>query len=137
MKKSKQKKINKIIESLIYITGYSLVIITVSMIFNDSVYIDNSYYGLWAFLVSLILYILNKTVRPLLFWLTLPITALTLGLFYPFINIFLLKIIDLILGKHFNITNNIFILLLIAILISILRSIMKNIIKNIVGDKNE
>ena len=34
-----------------------------------------------------LLFILNKTIKPLLFYLTIPITGITLGLFYPFINL--------------------------------------------------
>jgi putative membrane protein len=39
-----------------------------------------------ALLVALILGIINVTIKPLLFLLTLPITILTLGLFYLVIN---------------------------------------------------
>ena len=34
----------------------------------------------------LIIFILNRTIKPLLVFLTLPLTAITLGLFYPLIN---------------------------------------------------
>ena len=70
-----------VLEWLIKILGYALVLITVSIIFKNTIYIDNSYWGLWAVLASLIVFILNKTIKPILVWLTLPITALTLGLF--------------------------------------------------------
>ena len=45
----------------------------------------------------IIVFILNRTIKPLLVWMTLPLTALTLGLFYPLINILVLKITDFIL----------------------------------------
>ena len=73
----------------------------------------------------------NDPVRSILFRLTIPITGLTLGLFYPFINLFILKIVDWILGKHFEM-NNIFIALLVAILLSIMNFIMEEIINKIV-----
>ena len=79
-----------VLEWLIKILGYALVLITVSIIFKNTIYIDNSYWGLWAVLASLIVFILNKTIKPILVWLTLPITALTLGLFYPIINVIIL-----------------------------------------------
>ena len=43
-------------------------------------------------LATLIISILNITIKPVLFVLTLPITTLTLGIFYPFINVIILKI---------------------------------------------
>ena len=38
--------------------------------------------------ISILIYILNKTVKPILFKLTLPITGITLGLFYFVNNIY-------------------------------------------------
>jgi len=93
----------------------------------DSIYIDNTYFGFWALIASIIIYILNRTIKPILFILTLPITGLTLGLFYPFINVFILKIADFILGLHFQ-TDGIFILFFVAILISILNFLMDKLI---------
>ena len=75
--------------------------------------------------------ILNKTIKPALVTLTIPITGLTLGLFYPFINVILLKIVDLALGKHFEL-HNIFILFFFAIFLSIMNFIMEEIIKKII-----
>ena len=49
-----------VLEWLIKILGYALVLITVSIIFKNTIYIDNSYWGLWAVLASLIVFILNK-----------------------------------------------------------------------------
>ena len=58
---------------------------------------------------------------------TLPLTALTLGLFYPLINILILKITDFILGVHFNIKGTIFVFI-VSIVISIMNAIMDNLI---------
>ena len=122
----KSSNINSFIDWLIYITSYTIILIVVSILFK-SVYIDNSYYGLWALIASVIIYILNKTIKPIIFLLTLPITGITLGLFYPFINVFILKITDWILGDYFQ-TKNIFILFFVAILISILNFLMEKVI---------
>ena len=65
----------------------------------------------------------NKTVKPIITWLTLPITALSLGLFYPFINVLLLKLISLILGSYFTV-KGIFLLALISIFISVMNILM-------------
>ncbi|MDD2489944.1 MAG: phage holin family protein [Bacilli bacterium] len=120
------QKINDFIDWLIYIISYTIILITVSILF-DSIYIDNTYFGFWALIASIIIYILNRTIKPILFILTLPITGLTLGLFYPFINVFILKIADFILGLHFQ-TDGIFILFFVAILISILNFLMDKLI---------
>ena len=122
-----KKKINKGLDIFIHLIGYTLVLITVSVIFKKTVYIDNQYYGLWGFLAVLIIYILNKLIKPLLFWLTLPLTALTLGLFYPVINVFILKLADWILLSHFDIHGILFVFI-VSIIISIMNAIMDNLI---------
>src|SRR5574344_3132770 len=99
----KNKVINIIFDWLLYMIGYTFVLITVSVIFKNTVYIDGSYFGLYCFLATVLIYILNKTIKPFLFWLTLPITGITLGLFYPFLNLFILKIVDFIMGGYFDI----------------------------------
>lgn len=131
--KEKEKiRLNKFIEWLIYMIGYSIVLICVTTLFKNTLYIDNSYFGLWSLIATIIIYILNKTIKPLIVWLTIPITALTLGLFYPFINILILYIVSWILGPHFEIPGGIIMTFIIAVLISIMNIIMKDIIKKII-----
>ena len=120
-------KINKYLDWFIHMLGYTLVLIIVSLIFKKTVYIDISYYGLWGLIAVIIIFILNRTIKPLLVWMTLPLTALTLGLFYPLINILVLKITDFILGPHFDIHGTIF-LFIVSIVISIMNAVMDNII---------
>ena len=120
-------KINKWLDWLIHMVGYALVLITVSVIFQKTVYIDNSYFGLWGLIAVIIIFILNRTIKPLLVWMTLPLTALTLGLFYPLINILVLKITDFILGSHFEIKGTIMVFF-VSIVISIMNAIMDNLI---------
>ena len=57
----------------------------------------------------------------------IPITGITLGLFYPFINLFILKLVDWILGSHFQL-ENIWIALLVAILLSIINFVMEELV---------
>lgn len=121
-----KKRINNFIIWLISITSYTIILMLVAILF-ESIYIDNSSFGLWAFLASIIIYILNRTVKPIIFLLTLPLTGFTLGLFYPFINVFILKLTDWLLGYHFE-TEGIFILFIIALLISILNFLAEKII---------
>lgn len=132
IKENKKLRLNKFIEWLMYMIGYSLVLICVTTLFKNTLYIDNSYFGIWSLITTIIIYILNKTIKPLLVWLTLPITALTLGLFYPFINILILNIVSWILGSHFEIPGGIIMTFVIAVLISIMNLIMKSIIKKII-----
>ncbi len=117
----------RILENLIYIIGYALILLLMSIIFKNTIQIDNSYLGIWGILISLVIYILNKTIKPIIVKLTIPITALTLGIFYPFINVFILKIVDFLFGNHLTI-KGIFIPFIIAILISIMNLLMDEII---------
>lgn len=126
MRKEKLNIFGKIIEWLLYMTFYAIVFFIVSNMF-DSFYIDVDHAGIYSFLAVVIIYILNKTIKPILFFLTIPITGVTLGLFYPCINLFILKLTDWILGSHFQL-ENIFIAFFIAVLISIMNTLMDNII---------
>lgn len=136
MNKHDHKKFNAFFDWILKMLGYALILICISTVLGSdkSIYIDPSYYGFWGLLAAILIYILNKTVKPLIFWLTLPITGLTLGLFYPFINVFILKLVDFILFSHFDVTGGIFMSIIVAILISILNILMDSIIfKNILG----
>lgn len=123
-------RLNKFIEWLIYMFGYTLVFIIVDKLFS-SMHVDTEHFCLFSMLIVLIIYILNKTIKPVLVTLTIPITGLTLGLFYPFINLFILKIADWVLGKYFEL-DNFLIALLVAILLSIMNFIVEEIIKKII-----
>lgn len=136
MKEVTAKKINNFVEWFIYIIGYSLILVTVSTIFKNTIIIDNSYYGLWAIVASIVIYILNKTIKPIIVRFTIPITALTLGIFYPFINVLILKIVDLILIDHFKL-NGIFIAFIAAILISVMNMIMDHFVIKPVIDRRD
>lgn len=120
-------KINKYLDWFIHMIGYTIVLVLVSLIFKKTVYIDCSNYCIWGLVAVIIIFILNRTIKPLLVWMTLPLTALTLGLFYPLINILVLKITDWILGPHFQIHGTIFVFI-VSIVISIMNAIMDNVI---------
>ena len=131
MKKSKTIEkgtslLQEFIEWLIYVAGYTLVFIIVTSLF-DSVRIDSNHLIIWSFIIVLILSVLNKTLKPILVTITMPITGITFGLFYPFINVFLLKIVDWLLGKHFEL-HNIFITFFLAVLLSIMNYIVNQIV---------
>ena len=121
-----KERLNRSIEWLLYFISYSLVFIIVGSLFI-SFYIDSAQPLLYSILATFILYILNKTVKPILVSLTIPITGITLGLFYPFINLFVLKLVDWILGSHFDL-KDFWVALVIYILISIMNFIMEDIV---------
>ena len=109
-----------------------LTLITLSVIFPKNLYINYEFFGIWALISSVIIVLCNKTIKPLLFIITLPITALTLGIFYPIINVIILKIVDVILGNNFNI-KGLIMSFIISILISIMNFMLNKTIKTIGG----
>lgn len=118
---------NGFYEWFIYMFFYSLVLIIVSLMFN-SFYINLDYFGIYAFIASVIIYILNKTIKPILKFLTLPINILTMGLTYPIVNVIILEITSLIIGSsNFRITG-FFAPFIIVIFISLLNIIMEGLI---------
>lgn len=125
--KNHKFRLNETIEWLIGMVGYALILIAVSLLFPKTLQIDSNLFGLWALVAAIITFILNKTIKPILFWLTLPITGLTLGLFYPFLNVFILYIVSFLLQEHFQI-HGIGMAFLIAIIISIMNMLMDTIV---------
>ncbi|MGP4073339.1 phage holin family protein [Piscibacillus sp. B03] len=85
-----------------------------------------------AVLASIILGILNAIVKPILVFLTLPITILSLGLFLFVINAITLMITQSLLGSDF-IINGFGIAILAAIIITILNTILQKILKEVLN----
>lgn len=126
---------NKLLEWFIYIIGYALILIIVSCIFKNSFYINNKYFGLYALIASIIIYILNQTIKPVLVYLTLPITALTYGLFYPIVNVIILYMASFFLGDNFRL-HGFFIPFVIAILVSFFNLVLDySIIRPIINKR--
>jgi putative membrane protein len=131
IKEKNKLRINRLFDWLIYMVGYTLVFILVTSFFK-SFYVDSDHLIIWSAIIVLTIYILNKTIKPILVTLTIPITGITLGLFYPCINVFILKLVDWILGSHFDITNS-FIAIFVAVLLSCTNFIMEKIINKIIS----
>ncbi len=119
-------KLNAFIDWIIYMVFYTIVLICVSNFFK-SMYIDPKHPYIYAFLIVLVVYLLDKGIKPTLVKLTIPITGITVGLFYPFINLFILKLADWILGSHFNLEN-----IKIALFISILLSLCNFLVSKLI-----
>ena len=123
MNANTERRLNKLLDWIIYISGYTLTLYLVDVIFN-AFEVDNLLYYFWG---SIILFILNKTIKKIVFKLTLPITGLTFGLFYFVIDFLMLKIVDFVLGNHFDIYG-IWWGLFIAVSISVIHFILEELI---------
>ncbi len=130
----KKEHIIKLLDLSISILIYALILLAFSLIFKKTLYIDNRYFGIFSILTSIIIFLLNRTVKPLLIWLTLPITGLTLGLFYPVINVVILKLADFIMMNHFSI-NGYIMPLIVAVLISISNIIIDAMVHKLLEGK--
>lgn len=116
-------RLNLFLEWLIYMFGYALVLIIASNLFR-SLYLENFLYG---FLAAIIIYVLNKTIKPFLVTISLPLIGMSLGLFYFVINVFILLLVTLILGKHFYLTGFLS-PFIVSIFISIMNVLMESFI---------
>ncbi len=127
--RKKNKKINNFSEWMYYMLAYALVILIMTRAF-DSIYIYPKYTFFICLLIVILLYILKKTVKPLLVLLTIPITALTLGTFYLFINLFMLKLVDWMLFGLFDL-NGFWTAFFFSLLISIVNYLVDDTIEGI------
>lgn len=121
--KKEHNTLNKVIEWLIYMLGYAIVLWITSNIFR-SLYIENFWAGLLA---AIIIYFLNKTIKPALVTLSLPIIGVTLGLFYFVINVVILLFADILMGKYFDLTGFLS-PIFVSLFLSFLNLIMEKVI---------
>lgn len=126
MKKKLKIHFDRILDWILHFISYAMILVFVATFF-DSFQIDDTHLYTYGILATLIIFLLNKTVKPILFRLTLPLTGITLGLFYPFINVMILKLTEWILGSHFEI-KGILTVFFLAILISLMNIVIENII---------
>ena len=117
---------NKYIEWLIYMIGYAIVLLIVSKLF-DSLYINTSYFGIYALLAAIIIYVLNETIKPILKFITLPLTIISWGLLYPLSNVIILYLTSFLLGNNFTI-KGIIPAFIIAIFIAFLNILMEGLV---------
>lgn len=127
MKKSKWAKMFwTLFEWFFNMLAYTLVFICVAFMF-DTFVVDEAHFYFYSFVAVVLIYILNKTVRPILFKLTLPITGITLGLFYFVNNMIILKLVEFIMNNRIEFTS-----LPVLFVISILLSVFNLLIENVV-----
>lgn len=128
---SKNKDIKyTLLEFALTLAINSFVLMLASKIFKGF-YIESFGY---AIITSLVISLLSATIKPILKVLFLPVTIVTTGIFYPFINVIILKLASLIMGKSFVVEGWI-LPFFIAIFISFLTLILDKLItKNIIGE---
>ena len=88
----------------------------------------------YAIITSLVISLLGSTVKPFLKLIFLPVTVITTGIFYPFINVIILKLASLIMGDTFVVEGWI-LPFFIALFISFTTLILDKLItKNVIGE---
>lgn len=113
-----KKHIIYILEKVLYLLTYTLVFALVSSWFT-SFYIDPSNFFFYSFVAVVLILILNKTIKPFLVRLTIPVTGLTMGVFYFFNNVIILKLVDFIMGSKIDF-RDLFVLFFVSIIMSFL-----------------
>lgn len=126
MKRNLKVHVNSVVDWLLHFICYAMILVLVATFF-DSFHIDDNHLYTYGIIATLIIFLLNKTIKPIIFKLTIPLTGVTLGLFYPFVNVIILKLTEWILGSHFEI-EGIWTVFFIAILISLMNILIENII---------
>lgn len=129
-------RLNLLLEFMLYSILYTGVFLLVEIPFK-SFEINDDNPVLIAFLAIVVIYVLEKVLKPILVTIFTPITGLTFGLFYFVINTFMLKLTDWILGPRLDFTD-IWILFFISIILAILNlAIEKIIIEPIIRKANK
>lgn len=118
---------NPFVNWLIYMIGYAIVLIVVSSLFSAFT-INMNHYGIYTLIASIIIYILNQTIKPVLKVLTLPLTIISWGLLYPLTNVIILYLTSLILGSNNFHISSFLAAFFIAIFISLFNIIMEGLV---------
>lgn len=124
--KNNKAQLNKLLEWFIYMVGYTVSFILISLMFG-TFQINDDHLILYSFLAVVIIYILNKTIRPIILKLTMPLMGITVGMFYFVINAGILKLVDIIMGDRLNFTS-IWKLFFIAILLAATNAVIEELI---------
>lgn len=127
-KVEKETKNNDLLQFIIGIIVYAIVLVISTKIFKG-IYIASFMY---AIIAALILSLLNSTIKPLLVFLTLPLSVITFGIAYPLVNMIILKLCDIIMDSSFEL-NGLLNIFFISIFISLLKLILDKLITKKVG----
>ena len=118
------------IKFIVGLIVYASVLVISSNLF-ENLYVSDFIHALFA---ALILSILNYTIKPILIYWTLPLTIISYGIAYPIVNMIILKVCDIMMGKNFEI-HGFLSMFFIAIFISLLKIILDKLITNKFGGK--
>ena len=100
------------------------IVLMISSALFRNLYVENF---LYAMIASFLISIFNASIKPILIFLTLPVTIASLGLLYPIVNLIILKLTGLLLGSSFVISGWI-LAFFIAIFISVMTLILKKVV---------
>ncbi len=126
MKLVTKGRINLLLEFVLYSVLYTAAFMAVESMF-DSFFLDRNNKILYAFLAIVVIYVLEKVLKPILVTIATPITGITFGLFYFVINTFLLKLTDWIMGPKLDFTD-IWALFVISIVLALLNLLIEKLI---------
>ena len=126
MKLVTKGKINLLLVFVLYSILYTAAFMAVESMF-DSFFLGRDNKILYAFLAIVVIYVLEKVLKPILVTIATPITGITFGLFYFVINTFLLKLTDWIMGPKLDFTD-IWALFVISIVLALLNLLIEKLI---------
>jgi uncharacterized membrane protein yvlD len=119
------KYLKEILHVLVYIVLYSLTFYIAGCLLK-LFYINSRYVYVISILAGILIYLFNRTIKPLLNHFTLPLTGLTFGLFYFVNNAIILKLVELILNQNVKF-NNIVSLLIISFVMTIISFVIEEV----------
>lgn len=126
MKVVTKGRLNLVLEFILYSVLYTAAFLAVESLFK-SFEINSDHKVTVAFIAIVIIYVLEKVLKPILVTISVPITGITFGLFYFVINAFILKLTDWIMGPKLNFTD-IWVLLLISVILAVLNLLIEKLI---------
>ena len=125
-KKKNTPRFNLILEFVLYSVCYTAIFLLVEKMFKTFV-INDEHKIIYAFLAIVIIYVLDKLVKPILVTIFTPITGITFGLFYFVINSLILWLTDKIMFDKLDF-EDIWILFFISIVLAIFNWIIEKLI---------
>ena len=125
-KKENTPRFNLILEFVLYSVCYTAIFLLVEKMFKSFI-INDEHKIIYAFLSIVIIYVLDKLVKPILVTISTPITGLTFGLFYFVINSFILWLTSIFMFGKIKF-EKLWVLFFISIVLSALNWIIEKLI---------
>lgn len=123
-----QEKTKKIIYQILNVL-LSLLVSALVLMIASSLFEAIEISSFWvAICTAAVISLLNSFIKPILIFMTLPITISTLGLFYPIINVLILKFASVIVGPEYFMIKGFIAPVFIALFISMMNIVLDKII---------